>query len=92
MSRPINNQMIKIKTPEDVVNLLMPELRYEKREVAKVILLNTKNLVLKIINISLGGANFAYLEPKDVLAEAIKLQVPKIILVHNHPSGDARTK
>ena len=64
----------------------------EKRERAKVILLNTKNLVLKIINISLGGANFAYLEPKDVLAEAIKLQVPKIILVHNHPSGDARTK
>ena len=28
------------------------------------------------------------IEPKEVLAEAIKLQAPKIILVHNHPSGD----
>ena len=88
ISRPINNQMIKIKTPKDVVNLLMPELRYERREMAKVVLLNTKNIVVKITSISLGGANFAYLEPKDVLSEAIKMQLPKIILVHNHPSGD----
>lgn len=28
------------------------------------------------------------LEPKDVLYEAVKTGVPKIILVHNHPSGD----
>ena len=90
ISRPINNQMIKIKTPKDVVNLLMPELRYEKREIAKVLLLNIKNIVVKIINISLGGANFAYLDAKDVLSEAVKMQTPKIILVHNHPSGDSR--
>ena len=91
ISRPINNQMIKIKTPKDVVNLLMPELRYEKREIAKVLLLNTKNIVVKIINISLGGANFAYLEPKDVLSEAVKMQIPKIILVHNHPKWRFKT-
>ena len=28
------------------------------------------------------------IEPKEILAEAIKLQAPKIIMVHNHPSGD----
>ena len=88
IARPINNK-IKIKSAKDVANLLMPEMRYEKREIAKVILLNSKNIVQKIINISLGGANFACLEPKDVLSEAIKIQAPKIILVHNHPSGDA---
>ena len=87
IARPINNK-IKITSAKDVANLLMPEMRYEKREMAKVILLNSKNIVQKIINISLGGANFAYLEPKDVLSEAIKVQAPKIILVHNHPSGD----
>ena len=87
ISRPINYQ-IKIKNSKDVASLLMPEMRYEKREIAKVLLLNCKNLVLKIVDISLGGANFACLEPKDILAEALKLQAPKIILVHNHPSGD----
>lgn len=88
IARPINNK-IKIKSAKDVADLLMPEMRYEKREMAKVLLLNSKNIVQKIINISLGGANFACLEPKDVLSEAIKIQAPKIILVHNHPSGDA---
>lgn len=88
IARPIDNK-IKIKTAKDVADLLMPEMRYEKREIAKVILLNSKNIVQKIINISLGGANFACLEPKDVLSEAIKVQAPKIILVHNHPSGDS---
>ena len=88
ISRPINNK-IKIKNSKDVADLLMPEMRYEKREIAKVLLLNSKNIVQKIIDISLGGANFACIEPKDVFAEAIKMQVPKIILVHNHPSGEA---
>ncbi len=88
ISRPINNKKNIIKKPEDVAKLLIPELRYEKREIAKVLILNSKNVILRIINISLGGANFARLEPRDVLAEAIKMQAPKIILVHNHPSGD----
>ena len=61
-----------------------------KREIAKVIILNNKNIVLRIVNISLGGSNFACIEPKDVLAEAIKMQAPKIILIHNHPSGDPK--
>jgi len=90
IARPINTQKKVIKSPEDVAEILIPELRYEKREVAKVIIMNSKNIVLKIINISLGGANFACIEPKDVLAEAIKMQAPKIILVHNHPSGDSK--
>jgi len=89
ISRPINSNKSIIRTPKDVANLLMPELKYEKRELAKVIILNTKNVVLRIMNISLGGTNFACIEPKDVLVEAIKMQASKIILVHNHPSGDA---
>ena len=88
IARPINNQKKIIKTPKDVADLLIPELKYEKREIAKVLILNSKNVVLKSINISLGGANFSCIEPKDVLTEAIKMQAPKIILVHYHPSGD----
>lgn len=35
-----------------------------------------------------GGTNFAAIEPKQVLVEAIKIGAPKIIVLHNHPSGD----
>ena len=48
-----------------------------------------ENIVLKIKNISYGGSSSAQIEIKDILYEAIKVQAPKIILVHNHPSGDS---
>lgn len=83
---PIDVQSIQIKNSQDVADLLMDELKYEKREIAKIILLNSKNIIQKIVDISYGGTNFAMLEPKDVLHEAIKINAPKIIIVHNHPS------
>ena len=88
ISEPINIQNIQIKNSQDVADLLMNEMKYEKREVAKIILLNQKNIIQKIIDLSYGGTNFAMLEPKDVLYEAIKINASRIIIVHNHPSGD----
>jgi DNA repair protein RadC len=89
MSRPIDNNKIVIKSPTDVANLLIEELRYEKREILKVLILNTKNVVKKISNIAIGGVSWINVEPKDILQDAIKMGMNKIIIVHNHPSGDA---
>ena len=88
ISRPIKNFNVQIKSPQDVADLLINELKYEKREIVKVLMLNVKNNILKIQDIALGGTSFAVFEIKDVLKEAIKIGAPKIILVHNHPSGD----
>ena len=88
MSKPIDLLKVKIKEPKDVANILMEELKYEKREIAKVIILNSQNIIMKIVDVSYGGTSYAILEPKEILTEAIKMQAPKIILVHNHPSGD----
>ena len=88
MSRPINDTKIQIKTTKDVAEIFMDELRYEKREIVKLVLLNTKNIIMKIIDISFGGTKSAFVDPKDILLEAIKIGAPKIILIHNHPSGD----
>ena len=90
ISKPINKDKIKIRSTKDVADLLMPELRYEKREIVKLIILNHKNIVQRIMNISHGGTNFASIEPKEVLSETVKIGAPKIILVHNHPSGDPK--
>lgn len=91
ISKPIDIERIKIKNSSDIAKIFMSELRYEKREIAKVIILNNKNIIQRIINISLGGTNFACIEPKEVLTEAIKIQAPKIILVHNHPSRRSKS-
>lgn len=90
MSKPVNSLKIVIKDTKDVANLLMDELKYEKREIAKLLILNSKNVLLKIIDIAVGGGNFASIEPKMVLKEPIKMGAPKIILVHNHPGGNPK--
>ena len=88
LSKPINNTKIKVKSPTDIADLLMQEMQYEKREIMKLVILNTKNIIQKIVNISLGATNSVSVEPKEILLEAIKCQATKIILIHNHPSGD----
>lgn len=89
MSQPINKKSIKITSSNDVANLLMEELRFESVEYVKLLLLNSKNIIIKIVDISKGGMNSAIVEPKEILMHAVKVGVPRIILVHNHPSGDA---
>ena len=89
MENPINND-ITIFSSKDAANLVMSDLRYEKREIVKLILLNTKNKVMKISNISTGSTNYAIVELKDILSEPLKNGASKIILVHNHPSGNTK--
>lgn len=89
MSKPINLSKVVLKTKADVANLLMQEMRYEKNEILKLILLNNKNVVQKIIDVATGKDNTIVFDIKQILSEPIKLQIPKIILVHNHPSGNS---
>ncbi len=88
MSKPSNYRKIQIKKPNDVANLLMNDLRFEKRELVKVLIMNNKNIVLKILDVAAGSGNFVNLNIRYILSETIKMDAPKIILVHNHPSGD----
>ena len=88
MSRPIDLNT-KIKEPRDIANLLMEELRYEKREYVKLIILNTKNIVQKIVDIAVGNISTSKIEIRQIFEETIKTGMNKFILVHNHPSGDA---
>ena len=88
ISRPINYKEKVIKKPEDVANMLMGEMSAEKREMVKVVPLTSNHKVKKVVDIALGGVNYALLSTREILHEAIKIIIPKIILVHNHPSGN----
>lgn len=88
MSKPSNYKKIQIKSTEHLAKLVLDELRFEKKEYIKLFLLNTKNEILKSLNVSKGGSNFANVNMKEIISEALKIRAPKMILVHNHPSGD----
>lgn len=77
-----------IHTPSDVARLLMSEMRYYKKEVFKVLLLDTKNRLIKIETISSGILDASLVHPREVFYAAIQEMASSVILVHNHPSGN----
>lgn len=88
MSKPVNYRKVQIKSTENIANLVMEELKFQKREYVKLFLLNTKNEILKNLDVAVGGTNFANVSIKEIIGEALKIKAPKMILVHNHPTGD----
>ena len=77
-----------IKSAKDVYDMLVDEMRPYKKEVLKVILLDTKNVPISVKDVSVGTLNSSLIHPREVFKEAIKESAYSIILVHNHPSGN----
>ena len=88
MSLPVITDKIRIKSSSDIANIFMQELRFEKKEIVKVILLNSNNIIKKVVDVASGNTNKVTFDIKQVLSEPVKLEIPKIILIHNHPSGN----
>ncbi|MFA5856684.1 MAG: DNA repair protein RadC [Candidatus Pacearchaeota archaeon] len=79
----------KITCAEDVFNLMHERLKDEKQEYFYVLMLDTKNhLIGEPVLITKGILDASIVHPREVFKPAIKNSASKIILVHNHPSGD----
>ncbi|MEY7999047.1 DNA repair protein RadC [Clostridium sp. Mt-5] len=83
-----NGNDCKICSPEDAAMLVMEEMKELKQEYLKVIMLNTKNVVVGIKNVFIGGLDSSIVHPREVFFYAIKKNSASIIVCHNHPSGD----
>ena len=77
-----------INCPDDVRRLLGPEMAPLAQEQLRVLLLNTRNLVVGQRVIYQGNVNSSMVRPAEVLRPAVLEAVPSIIVSHNHPSGD----
>ncbi len=77
-----------IKSPADVAALLMLEMGQLDQEQLRVVLLNTKNRVLKIHLVYQGSLNTSMVRVGEVFKEALRQNAAALLLVHNHPSGE----
>jgi DNA repair protein RadC len=77
-----------VSSPGDAAGLVMEELRHNLREHFRAVLLDTKNKVMGIEEISIGSLNTSLVHPREVFRPAIRKSCASIILIHNHPSGD----
>lgn len=79
---------VELNSTSDIGRLFMEEMRHLDREVFKTVLLNTKNQILKQVNVSVGSLNASIVHPRETFSEAVKRGCAAVIFVHNHPSGD----
>lgn len=78
----------KLNKPYEVAQFLKEKYSYEKQEIIGYILLNSKNDIIRISVPYKGTSNFAPVEPKEIFSSALVSKATKIIIFHNHPSGD----
>ena len=90
MTKPSNYKNIQIKSPADMAKIVMDELKDETKEIVKLVMLNSKNQIVKIMDIATGGGNFANFSIPELFGEILKAKLSKFILIHNHPSGSAK--
>ena len=88
ISSRLRTEKVVISSPRDVAGLVMEEMRHYLREHFRILLLDTKNKVIGVEEISIGSLNASVVHPREVFRPAIRRACASLILIHNHPSGD----
>jgi DNA repair protein RadC len=78
-----------VRSPNDVVQLLMAEMAHLEQEHFRVLYLDTRNRLLGSETVCVGSLNASQIRASEVFRDAVKRNCAAIIVVHNHPSGDA---
>lgn len=73
---------------KDVVNIIIPLLRDLAQEAVCVLYLNNSNKLIKHELISNGGIVSSIVDNRVILKHCLLQNATKIILAHNHPSGN----
>jgi DNA repair protein RadC len=78
-----------IEKPEDVFKIVGSEMQDLEQEVLKVLLLDSRNRLIKVEDVFKGSLNESVFSAREIFKLAFDYNAASIILVHNHPSGDA---
>lgn len=78
-----------VTAPSDVFRMMLPSLRGLDHEECWVLFLNRANYVIGKERMSVGGMESTIMDTKSILRRAIERKANGVILVHNHPSGNA---
>lgn len=77
-----------VTSSQYVGKLLTNELNGLQQEIVMALFLNTKNQIIKKETIFMGSLNSSVAHPREIYKAAIKYSSARIIIAHNHPSGD----
>jgi len=76
------------KSSQEIFDYLYHSMRDLKKELFKVIYLNSQNRIIEIVDLFEGTVNSGAVSPREVMENAIRHYAVSLIFVHNHPSGN----
>lgn len=82
------NPGIFIKDSSEAAKFFLPRMRDLKKEVFKLLLLDSKNRVIELVEVTEGTVNQAHPMIREIISKALQYFAPAMICAHNHPSGD----
>jgi DNA repair protein RadC len=77
-----------IQSPEQAAELVMYEMGALKQEHLRVLLLDTRNQLIRITEVYQGSLNTSLIRIGEVFRDAVRENAASVIVAHNHPSGD----
>ena len=80
--------MLCFQSPATIAQYYMEDLRHEKQEHMKLLMLNSKSMLIGESDISKGTVNASLITPRELFIEALQKNAVTIVIMHNHPSGD----
>lgn len=89
MAKELRQDAPVLDTPEAVANLMREDTRVRNVETFQVLLLNTRRRLIDVAKIADGTLDTILVHPREVFKPAIAANAAAIILLHNHPSGEA---
>ncbi|MFV0557659.1 MAG: RadC family protein [Enterococcus sp.] len=69
-------------------NQMIQELRGVMQEHLIAIYLNTKNEIIQRKTVFIGSLNQSIAHPREIFNGAVRCRAARVIIVHNHPSGN----
>jgi DNA repair protein RadC len=85
-SRP--GEKTTIDSPASAAAALSQDLMWQTKELFAVLLLDVKNRLLGTQIITIGTATETLAPPREIFREVIKQNATRLIIAHNHPSGN----
>lgn len=89
LAKELPSDRPRITSPADIAQMVMPEMCLLDQEQMRVVLLDTKNRVNGIVTAYQGSVHTTVVRIGELFREAIRRNCNGMVIVHNHPSGDA---
>ncbi|MCL2718258.1 MAG: DNA repair protein RadC [Lachnospiraceae bacterium] len=90
MAKECAAKRLSFDSPETVADYYKESLRHSERETVLLLLLDNRLHLLEEYTLSVGTINASLLSPREVFVKAVKEKAVYVMLLHNHPSGEAR--